>query len=1192
MKRHLGRPLAAILSCLAMLVGLAVPAMAGPPAPSTAPAGAPSIGAVPTAAPDGNVEWDGLKHDSRSTVYRTPQGAVPEGTAVTIRFRTFQNDVTSVDLRLYSVADGRERVVAMTRAATGVSCYEPRLAASSCDYWEHTLPADHQADNLWYRFIIKDGAKTVYYADDTAALDGGPGRPSDTVVDNSWALMLHVPGFTSPAWAPNQVVYQIFPDRFANGRSNNDAKSGDTRYDDPVLKLAWGTQPEGYCRNYAGATTSTCPWRYPPVPTWGQDQKETPRGRDYFGGDLKGVDQQLPYLQQLGVTTLYFNPIFDAGSNHSYDTQDYYRIDPYFGTQKDYDNLIKHARALGIRVILDGVFNHMSSDSPMFDRYGHYPTVGACESVDSPYRKWFTFQPQAGGPCAGPGGPNTMNYEAWFGFDSIPVLTKSLPQVQEYFLTSTDSVAKHWLRSGASGWRMDVSTDASFPNGYWQTFREVVKGTNPEALTISEAWQKNSETLRQLRGDQLDTTMNYRLRDAVIGLLAPQPFDAKGFPDSGYQLSPSQFLNRLSSVREDYPDAAYYSLLNILDSHDTERILWSLTPGAYGPERDAAAAKAAGTKRLALATLIQFTQAGMPTIYYGDEVGLTGADDPDDRRTYPWGSGRDMALYNHYATLAKARAADPALTQGDFAALLADDANGTLAYGRKIGTRGGIVVVNTATVARTITVPVRGYLPDGTKLSATMTANMGQGAKAVVADGQVIVTLPAGAAAWFATGEVDLSGPGATSLRVGDVGSGTVALDWSPVEGAVAYNVYGSPLSGGGWVKLNQSPITETTFTATGLTNAQRQHFIVRAIDAAGNEGAESNEVTATPRASIGWANLQWPPTLTATVSASARSAAVYGQVWSDGLTEAPGQAPGIRAQVGFGPQSSAPDSPDWAWQEAAFNVQAGNNDEYVATLPLTRAGMFDYVYRYSTDDGQTWLYADLSGPVAGNAPATQPGTLTVLDSDDTTPPAVPTGLAVVTAGPSQVSLTWQAVTDDPTLYGYEVGRRAAGSSDGFVVIGSVTGTTFTDTSAAQGSSYDYAVRAVDQSANISPWSAHVTATADARQVDVVFTVTVPAGSTPVHIAGSLVPLGGAEWDPTKGAMTQLSDTQWRITLTGIEGASIQYKYALGSWDFVEKDSGCGEIGNRLLTLSYGSDGTMNVTDTVANWRNVSPCGN
>ncbi len=237
-------------------------------------------------------------------------------------------------------------------------------------------------DNLWYRFIVTDGTDTDYYADNTPALDGGLGAMSEDAVDNSYALTVYDPGFTAPAWTKSALIYQIFPDRFRNGRADNDPKTGDVRYDDPVIKLPWGTLPEGYCRNYADAADN-CPWRFDDTPPDWSPDKEAPRGRDYIGGDLKGVDQYLDYLKSLGVNTLYFNPIFDAGSNHSYDTQDYTHIDPYFGTQKDWENLVKHANQRGMRIVLDGVFNHMSSDSPFFDRYHHYPTVGACESLQS-----------------------------------------------------------------------------------------------------------------------------------------------------------------------------------------------------------------------------------------------------------------------------------------------------------------------------------------------------------------------------------------------------------------------------------------------------------------------------------------------------------------------------------------------------------------------------------------------------------------------------------------------------------------------------------------------------------------------------------------------------------------------------------------------------------------------------------------
>ncbi|HEY3334406.1 MAG TPA: alpha-amylase family glycosyl hydrolase, partial [Candidatus Limnocylindrales bacterium] len=836
---------------------------------------------------DNNVEWDGLRHDSRDTLYRTPGGAVEAGTPVRIRFRTFHDDVTAVKLRVFSVDSSSQQVLAMQRVAADVSCRQDDLADSSCDFWQTTLANDAPA-NLWYRFIVTDGTDTDYYADDTTALDGGVGSATDDAEDRSWALMVAQPGFTSPDWAKSAVIYQIFPDRFRNGRSDNDPKTGDSRYDDPVLRLRWGTLPEGYCRNYADGSTN-CPWRFDTTPPADSPTKEQPRGRDYMGGDLKGVDQELDYLKAMGVTTIYFNPVFDAASNHSYDTQDYTRIDPAFGTQKDWENLVKHASSRGMRVILDGVFNHLSSDSPIFDRYGKYATVGACESVDSPYRSWFTFRAPVGAEvatCRDANGAKTLTYDGWFGFDSIPVINKAVPAVQQYFLTGQDSVAKRWLRDGASGWRLDVAGDPSFPADYWSTFRNVVRATKPDALTVSETWQKDSTLLRMIRGDRLDTTMNYRLRDAVIGFTTPGAFDSKGFGDSGRVISPTEMLSRLSSIREDYPDAAYYTLMNLLDSHDTERLLWTLTPG---PEttagREANSANVAeGKARLRLASLIQFTVPGAPTVYYGDEVGVTGDDDPDDRRTYPWadlGFTPDTDLRAWYTSLSTLRHDVPALVSGDFRALLADDPNGVAAFGRKTPSQAAVTVLNRSTAAHTVTIPVAGYVPDGVAFNARLALGSGGTTNATVSGGDLVVTVPARGALVLSTGTVDLAGPAApANLHVTDEADRTISVAWNAVPGAVSYDVWTSPVAGGGYTKATANPVSSTSFTLAEMRNGSPVYVVVTANDAAGNASAFSNEVKGIPQYVIGWANLQWPPTLNHEISATTRTNNVYGQVW------------------------------------------------------------------------------------------------------------------------------------------------------------------------------------------------------------------------------------------------------------------------------------------------------------------------
>lgn len=1154
--------------------------------------------------PDNDIAWDGLRHDSRDLLYRTPGGAVPSGTEILIRLRTFHNDVTGVSLRVYDLNASAQRILKMTPAATDVPCYQPGLEQFTCDFWQASLH-ETSPNNLWYRFIVTDGSDTDYYADNTPALDGGLGSVSEDAVDNSYALMFYDPSFTAPEWAKSASIYQIFPDRFRDGRANNNPKTGDVRYDDPVLKLSWRTLPEGFCRNYSDGSTN-CPWRFDATPPADSPDKEQPRGRDYFGGDLKGVDQYLDYLESLGVNTIYFNPIFDAGSNHSYDTQDYYRIDPYFGTQKDWENLVKHADQRGMKIVLDGVFNHLSSDSPFFDRYHHYPTLGACESLLSPYRNWFTFRdvPAGTGSCVGSAGPNSANYDGWFGFDSIPVINKSLPEVQQYFLTGDNSVSKYWLRQGAGGWRMDVSGDPSFPPGYWETFRGVTKSTDPEALLISETWQKDSTLLRMIRGDRLDTTMNYRLRDAVIGLLAPQGFDSKGFADSGRIISPSEFAARMEAIREDYPDAAYYSLMNLLDSHDTERLRWTLTPSlsetAAEKELDAANV-AEGKLRQRIASLIQFSVPGAPTVFYGDEAGMTGDDDPDDRRTYPWadkGGSPDMDMFAHYQTLNALRASNDVLVNGDFTMLLADDVTQVIAYGRKTASQAALVIVNRSDQTRTGAIPVAGYLPDGVTLTNAYAVGSGGATSVTVTNGVIEGSIGPMSAALFLSGEVDLQPAAAPeNLEVADEGDATVSLEWEAVPGSAGYNLYRSYLSGGGWEKLNSDPLTGTDYTDTGLQNARRYFYVVTSLDAVGNESGYSNEASALPHLTIGWANLQWPPALTHTISAVNRTDTVYGQVWIDGYTNQPGPTANLRAQLGFGPANSDPNSnADWVWYEASFNVDVGSNDEFMASMLPEAVGSYDYAFRYSTSNGFDWVYADLDG--IGNGYSTdQAGKMTVNPSGDSTPPAVPTGLTVLSASPDGIELTWDAIVGDPTLYGYEV-LRSDSPGGPYAMIARVTGTSYTDPSVVEDATYYYVVRALDQSFNRSGNSNEVEAKAELRAVTVTFNVTVPSSTDAtgffVYIAGTLNRLNGnlPEWDPGGVTLTRVDATHWTITLTGKETTQIEYKYTLGSWDYVEKGANCDEISNRQLTLTYGGTGTQTVNDTVLNWRNVTPCGN
>jgi len=1154
------------------------------------------IGASP--AHDSNVEWDGLRHDSRDTLYRSPGGAVPVNTPVKLRFRTYHDDVTDVTLRWYDLNAGAENVIPMQIVAAGVPCYQSGLGDNTCDFWETTVNSK-TPNNFWYRFIISDGTANAYYEDNTPALDGGLGAASADAIDNSYALMYYDPKFTSAPWAKNAVIYQIFPDRFRNGNRQNDPKTGDIRYEDPVIAQQWGALPEGYCHLYSDAT-SNCPWRFnTPMNTGTIEQ---PRGRDYFGGDLNGIEQSFDYLEWLGVNTIYFNPIFSSSSNHGYDTRDYSKINPYFGTSKEWARLVDRASDENIRIILDGVFNHLSSDSPFFDRYRQFAVSGACEDATSPLRPWFTFRPPGPGepsPCvpSTPGGSDTF-YNGWAGFDSLPVITKSLPSVQSYFLTDHNSISRSWLKQGASGWRLDVMGDGSFPNGYWETFRKVVKSTKPDALIIGELWQKDSTLLRFLRGDRADATMNYRLRDAVIGFLAPQTFDPKGFADSGRKLKPSEFLSRLQSIREDYADAAYFSMMNLLDSHDTARLLWVLTPGAdnRNDKEFNPANLAEGKRRQQIAATIQFSVPGAPTIYYGDEAGVTGNDDPDDRRTFPWpdvGGAPDFQMGFFYHELIEARKHETVLRHGDFRGLLADDSNDAVAFGRKTEHQAAVLIVNRSQNVQIVNVPVAGYLRDNLTFQSIFTVQ-NPDSMAITSGGVLQATLGPESAILFATGQVNLKPPDApTNLAVQKELSNQVSLSWTGTPHAASYNVYASPVSGGGYTRANTSLVTRTTFTATGLTNAQTYYFVVTTIDADGNESLYSNEVNAIPHLVIGWANLQWPPSITETISSVNRTPSIYGQVWIDGVTNQPGAAPGLMAQVGFGPTGSNPaGNSAWTWVDSTFNTNVGNNDEFVGNLLPTTVGSYDYLYRYSTTHGRDWLYADLNGPVSGLPP--NPGKLTVNPGPNVNPPSAPQNLQVTGASPKTVSLLWSAVTGDPNLYGYEVlrGSQAGGP---YSIIATTTATTYTDSNVLSGTTYFYVVRAIDLYYNRSGPSNEVNATAKQRKVAITFNVTVPTSTNAtVHIAGTLNLLDGnlPMWDPGATQLTKVDSTHWTITLTGNEGVQLQYKYTLGSWNYVEKGSACDEIANRMITLTYGDNGVQTESDIVPNWRNVSPCGN
>ncbi len=642
-----------------------------------------------------------LRHDSRQLTDKAPFGAVPAGTTVNFNMSALPG-AKSITLVLEKRRlEGNQDVLEYTELAR-----VPMSKATQGDREKWSARYAFPEIGIYgYHFEAVINDKTFVYANNRDSIywtrekgSNGVGlaeeKPAAGKSIRRFRHTVYAADFKVPDWARDVVYYYIFPERFRNGNAHNDPKPGVTTYQDKAIE---------FHRN----------WMDKPYKPGSGDGSDDVYNNDFFGGDIAGIIEKLDYIADLGANTLYITPIFTASSNHKYDTADYKNIDPHFGTNADFVRLTAEAVKRGIRVIPDTSLNHTGSDSIYFDRYGKYHSKGAFEGGkiqrDSPYAHWYNFDESQADP--------NKQYKGWVDVSDLPELNKASPQFRHFAYGAPDSVMKLWLDRGAAGWRMDVAPWV--PDDFWREWRRAIKQHKPDALTIAETWFDSS---KYFLGDSFDSTMNYIFRSAVL------EYAAGG--------KARQLYHHIEFMREAYPPQSFYALMNLLSSHDAARMLHVLGHHGDGTADD----KIRESKqRLRLAVFFQMTFPGAPTIYYGDEVGVTGGEDPYNRATYPWadrGGKPDTALLADFKRLIKMRKDHSALRHGSISAPLLIDDN-VVVLARRDGRTWAITATNNATIAKTVSVT----LP--AEVTAAEFTNALNGASVAVKNGAISIAIPA-----------------------------------------------------------------------------------------------------------------------------------------------------------------------------------------------------------------------------------------------------------------------------------------------------------------------------------------------------------------------------------------------------------------------------------------------------------------
>ncbi|WP_313339061.1 glycoside hydrolase family 13 protein [Sedimentibacter sp.] len=426
----------------------------------------------------------------------------------------------------------------------------------------------------------------------------------------TYEMLIYTEDYETPKWIKGGIIYHIFIDRFYREKLLN--KNTKRKI---IIRNDWGG-----------------------IPNYIPDENEKINNNDFFGGNIEGIIKKLPYLNELGVTAIYLSPIFEAYSNHKYDIGDYLKIDPMFGDEAALSQLCKEAGKYGMGVILDGVFSHTGDDSIYFNKYGSYNSIGAYQSKLSRYYDWYTF--------------NKWNddYVSWWGIKTLPEVNEE-NEIYIDFITGENGVIKHWQNVGIKGWRLDVADE--LPDNFLNILRNSVKSHNPDSFIVGEVWEDaaNKFSYNKLKeyfcGNQLDSVTNYPLKDALIHYVKNKDCGA--------------LYETMNSIVEKYPPQAVNGLMNIIGTHDTERILTVLGSEARPKSKEERAKYKLNNKEikkgielLKIASLLQFTLPGVPCIYYGDEAGAEGFEDPFNRLCYPWGN-ENLGILNHYKFLSSLR---------------------------------------------------------------------------------------------------------------------------------------------------------------------------------------------------------------------------------------------------------------------------------------------------------------------------------------------------------------------------------------------------------------------------------------------------------------------------------------------------------------------------------------------------------